>query len=80
MRDWLEQYAPGLLGLYDWPRYRFGGRCWAVGCGRPMLLHTPWRLYDCERTPQAITLNRERYAELAGADAEQPEPAASMVV
>jgi hypothetical protein len=81
VREWMEEYVPGwLLGLMDWPGYRLRGRCWAVGCGRPMLLHTPWRLYDCERIPMAVVLNTERYAELVDLDTDRPEPAATIVV
>ena len=76
----MEAHHPRLLGLLDWPAYRLLGRCWAEGCGRPMILHSPWRLYACERTPLAIVLNEERYAELVGADAERPEPTATVVV
>jgi hypothetical protein len=81
VREWMEVHHPRLLGLLDWPRYRLSfERCWAEGCGRPMILHSPWRLYICENTPMAIVLNEERYAELVGADAEQPEPTATVVV
>jgi hypothetical protein len=45
-----------LIGVLHWPRYRFLGRCWAVGCGRLMVLHSPWAMYDCARTPLAIAL------------------------
>jgi hypothetical protein len=34
-------------------------RCWAEGCGRLMVLHTPWALYLCERTPMGIILAEE---------------------
>jgi hypothetical protein len=57
MREWMDANLPRwLLGLINWPNYRFVGRCWAMGCGLPMFLHTPWRLYDCERTPMAISI------------------------
>jgi hypothetical protein len=78
VREWMEANHPRLLGLIDWPAYRLLGRCWAEGCGRPMVLHSPWRLYACERTPMAIVLNEERYAELVEVD--QPEPAAAAIV
>jgi hypothetical protein len=74
LRDWLENHHRWLLSLIDWPRYRLSfGPCWAEGCGRPIILHSPWRLYICERTPMAIVINEERYADLFGAD---QEPAA----
>jgi hypothetical protein len=80
VREWVAQHLPGwVLGVYDWPSYRLVGRCWAAGCGRLMILHSPWRLYACERTPMAIVLNEERYAELVDADADQ-KPAATIVV
>jgi hypothetical protein len=80
VREWMEAHHPRLLGLLDWPAYRLLGRCWAEGCGRPMILHTPWRLYDCERTPMAIVLNQDRYAELVGVDLDQADPAATIVL
>jgi hypothetical protein len=61
LRDWLELRYPKLVGLWDYPRYRLFSRCMA--CGGPMVLHSPWRLYICERTPLAIEITdkgRER--------------------
>jgi hypothetical protein len=59
-----------LEGIWNWPRYRlFGGRCWAEGCGRLIVLHSPWALYICERTPMGIVITdkgRERIAEAEG--------------
>jgi hypothetical protein len=34
-------------------------RCYAQGCGRRLILHTPWRVYRCHRTPLAITLTEQ---------------------
>jgi hypothetical protein len=49
-----------LEGIWNWPRYRlFGGRCWAEGCGRLIVLHSPWALYICERTPMGISITPE---------------------
>jgi hypothetical protein len=66
----MEEHLPaGLLGVVDWPRYRLFGRCWAQGCGRLTILHSPWALYICERTPMGIVITdkgRERLAELEG--------------
>jgi hypothetical protein len=76
IREWLEEHHPRLLAVYDWPGYRLLGRCWAQGCGRPMILHSPWALYACERTPMAIAITEQgmaRYAELVG---EPVDPAA----
>jgi len=65
----MEDHHPRLIGVLDWPRYRLVGRCWAQGCGRLMILHTPWALYICERTPMGIVITdkgRELAAELEG--------------
>jgi hypothetical protein len=57
LRRWMEANLPlWLLGIIDWPKYRFIGYCWAEGCGRLMVLHPPWRLFICENTPMAIKL------------------------
>jgi hypothetical protein len=56
LRQWMEDHHPRLIAVWDWPRYRFIGRCWAQGCGRLMILHSPWALYICERTPMAISI------------------------
>jgi hypothetical protein len=39
-------------------RYRLFGRCWSEGCGRPMVVHGPWRLARCwaENTPIAVVV------------------------
>jgi hypothetical protein len=63
-----------LIGLYHWPAYRLLGRCWAQGCGRLMVLHTPWAMYICERTPMAIALTEQgeaRYQEMVIEQAER---------
>jgi hypothetical protein len=57
LRDWLEEHAPQLIGVLDWPRYRVFSRC--LVCGRPMVLHTPWALYVCERTPLPIEITEQ---------------------
>jgi hypothetical protein len=56
MRDWLEEHHPRLMGVLDWPKYRLFGRCWAQGCGRLTILHSPWALYICARTSMAISI------------------------
>jgi hypothetical protein len=74
LREWLETHHPRLMGALDWPRYRLFSRCFA--CGRLMVLHTPWALYVCERTPLPIRITEQgmaRYAELA---AQPVDPAA----
>ena len=60
-----------LLGVWHWPKYRFLGRCWAQGCGRLMILHSPWALYDCSRTPMAISLTEAGLARVVIAEAEE---------
>jgi hypothetical protein len=63
-----------LIGVWHWPGYRLVGRCWAEGCGRLMILHTPWALYICERTPMAIAFTEQgeaRYQELVIEQAEK---------
>jgi hypothetical protein len=63
----LKQCLPG---VWHWPKYRLLGRCWAQGCGRLMVLHSPWALYDCSRTPLAITLTDAGMARVVIAEAE----------
>ena len=43
------------MSVLYWLRSRFT-RCYAQGCGRLLVLHTPWRAYRCHRTPLGITL------------------------
>jgi hypothetical protein len=69
LRDWLEQRYPRLVVIVDWPRYRFFSRCFS--CGRLMILHTPWVLYICERTPLPISITPAGMARLVVAEAEQ---------
>lgn len=64
MRGWMDTHLPWwMLGVIDWPRYRLTGRCFA--CGRFMVLHSPWALYDCSRTPMCIRITDQGYARLA---------------
>jgi hypothetical protein len=63
-----------LLDLLRGLWFRVAGRCFV--CDRLMVLHTPWALYICERTPLPIQITEEgmaRYAELVG---EPVDPAA----
>jgi hypothetical protein len=75
LRQWFEDHHPKLIGLVDWPKYRFIGRCWAEGCGRLMVLHSPWRLFACERTSMAVVLTEKgrQYAELLDAEARREQ-------
>jgi hypothetical protein len=41
-----------------WLRSRFT-RCYAQGCGRRLLFHSPWRAYRCHRSPLGISLSEE---------------------
>jgi hypothetical protein len=64
VRDWMEEHLPPwLLGVIDWPWYRLFGRCSV--CGRRIVLHTPWALYVCERTPLPIELAEQGLERLA---------------
>jgi hypothetical protein len=54
--EWLPSW---LLGIIDYPPFRFSGRCLASGCGRLMALHSPWAMHTCSRTPMAIRLSEQ---------------------
>jgi hypothetical protein len=41
-----------------------------MGCGRLMILHSPWAVYDCSRTPMAISLTEQGMARVVIAEAE----------
>ena len=59
LRDWLERHAPGLLGVYDWPRYRLFDTCWAQNCPVPSrrnIAHSRRQLHRCEGMPMAMSL------------------------
>jgi hypothetical protein len=71
LREFLEAHHPQLLGLWDWPSYRLFGRCWAEECGRLMVLHSPWRLFICERTPMAIAITEQGMTRLLIDEAER---------
>jgi hypothetical protein len=67
VRDWMEEHLPWwVLGVIDWPGYRLLGRCMA--CGRLVVLHTPWALYVCERTPLPIEITDKGLALLADSE------------
>jgi hypothetical protein len=70
----MEVRLPWVMGMLDWPRYRLFSRCWAMGCGRLMILHSPWAMYICERTPMAIRITPQGeayYQSMVIADAEE---------
>jgi hypothetical protein len=55
--EWLGQHAPLLEAPYCWVYNRLtGSRCFAQGCGRLLLLHTPWQMSRCYDSPTAIEL------------------------
>ncbi len=62
-----------LVGIWHWPGYRLFSRCWAEGCGRLMILHSPWALYICERTPLGISVTPEGEARYQAMVIEQAE-------
>jgi hypothetical protein len=51
-----DRLPPQLMAVVDWPFYRLFGRCWAQSCGRRIVLHSPWALYICERTPIGVVI------------------------
>ena len=60
----MDEHLPWwLLGVIDWPGYRLFGRC--IACGRLLVLHTPWALFVCERTPLPIEITEQGMARLA---------------
>jgi hypothetical protein len=64
-----------LEGIWNWLKYRLFGRCWAEACGRLIILHSPWALYICERTPMGIVITdkgRERIAEFEAEGVDAP--------
>jgi hypothetical protein len=78
IRDWLEQHAPRLIAVYDWLCLRAtGSRCYAQGCGRLVLLHTPRQLNRCYSTPLAIVITEQGYARAVVAEAEKITRAAT---
>jgi hypothetical protein len=50
-----------LLGAWHWAILLTKERCCFV-CGRYYLLHTPWRLYRCNRTPLPIEITEKGWA------------------
>ena len=76
IQDWLEQHAPRLVDPYCWLHLRLtGSRCYAQGCGRLLLLHTPRQRDRCYDTPLAIELTELGMARLAEYRLAEPESA-----
>ena len=45
------------MAIYYWFHLRLTGtRCFAQGCGRLLLLHTPWQMSRCYDAPTTIEL------------------------
>jgi hypothetical protein len=69
LHDWLEEHAPGwLFTAWCWPQYRLFGRCFAQGCGRLVVLHTPRQLDRCETTPLGVMLTVQGWLLSRGMD------------
>jgi hypothetical protein len=73
--DWLPMW---LLGIIDWPRYRFFTGCWAEDCpvkSRRNIAHSPKQLRRCEGTPMAVKLTDPGWLYAVGIDPQStPEP------
>ena len=74
--DWLEQHAPHLAATYGWFHNRLTGvHCYAQGCGRLLLLHTPRQMDRCLDTPLAIKLTERGWLHASGIDPDSVGPA-----
>ena len=74
--DWLEHHAPPLAASYFWFHNRLTGvRCFAQGCGRLLLLHTPRQMNRCLDTPLAIELTERGWLHGHGIDPDSVGPA-----
>jgi hypothetical protein len=74
--DWLEQHAPRIAAIYCWFYNRLTGtRCFAEGCGRLLLLHTPRQMNRCYDTPTAIELTERGWLHASGIDPDSVGPA-----
>jgi hypothetical protein len=74
--DWLEPRAPRLAATYCWFHNRLTGvRCFAEGCGRLLLLHTPRQWNRCLDTPLAIELTERGWLHASSTDAGSIGPA-----
>lgn len=73
--DWLELRAPRVAASYCWFHNRLTGtRCFAQGCGRLLLLHTPRQMDRCLDTPTAIVLTDRGWLRANGLDPEAVAP------
>jgi hypothetical protein len=65
-----------LEGTYYWFCHRLSGsRCYAEGCGRLLLLHTPRQYNRCLDTPLAIELTDQGWLRVNGIDPDSVGPA-----
>jgi hypothetical protein len=57
--------------IWYWLHNRLTGvRCYAEGCGRLLLLHSPWRSYRCNRMPLGLVITEQGMARAVIAEAE----------
>jgi hypothetical protein len=69
IREWLEAKHPRLLDAWLWVWLRLtGSRCFAQGCGRLLLLHTPRQWDRCCSTPLAVSLTVRGWLHARGLD------------
>ena len=74
LREWLERY-PRLEACYCWFYNRLtGSRCYAQGCSRLLLLHTPHQWNRCCDTPLAIELTDQGWLRVNGIDPDSVVP------
>jgi hypothetical protein len=74
--DRLEEHAPQLAAAHCWFHNRLTGtRCFAEGCGRLLLLHTPRQLRRCYSTPLGIELTERGWLRASGIDPDSVGPA-----
>jgi hypothetical protein len=73
--EWLEPRAPRLAAVCFWLYNRLTGtRCYATGCGRLLLAHTPRQYNRCLDTPLAIELTDRGWLRANGLDPEAVAP------
>jgi hypothetical protein len=73
--EWLEPRAPRLAALYCWFYNRLTGvRCYAQGCNRLLLWHTPRQLERCIDTPICVELTDQGWLRVNGIDPDSVVP------
>jgi hypothetical protein len=70
MHEWIAERAPAWLREpWLWLHNRLTGtRCYAQGCGRLLLLHTPRQTRRCNTTPLAIGITLRGWLLAKGMD------------